>query len=553
MKKTLTIFAACLLLAGSLAVSALAANRVPEISVEVALREDGSAYVTQEWRANTDEGTEFYLYYQDSGYLTISDFSVSDENGTYELLDNWDVDASFEEKAGKCGIVQREDGVELCWGITDYGEHRYAIEYVLHDLVGAYTDADGFNHRFINADMGFFPSDVVLTIRNQNGTPITDDKCDIWAFGYEGQIQFENGAIRAWTEAPLEGGANMTVMVRLEKGILSPNRSVDESFEAVKERAFEGSDYGNENELTGREILTFFAAVFGIIAFIAVAALIAAAIKKAKLKKLMNETDYFRDAPNGGDLNVTYRLGETIDLCEDGSILGARLLRLIVQGSLEPLADRVDDKDVSLQLVKAPNQSGDRFDEELYAILEGAAGEDGILQPRELEKFCEKKCELLRSFLDSCTVDGNSTLVQNSCYKRGSYTRIKDLSVKGRAQLAEILGLKRFLLDFSLIRERYVGETIIWQDYMVYAMLLGIADKVAVQMKELYPQDVPQIERYEQNIYWAYSYNGFMYGAMRREERAREAAQAARSAGSGGGASFGGGGGFSGGGGGGSR
>ena len=36
------------------------------------------------------------------------------------------------------------------------------------------------------------------------------------------------------------------VMFRLDKGILSPTKSVSKSFEEVKDTAFEGSDYGDE-------------------------------------------------------------------------------------------------------------------------------------------------------------------------------------------------------------------------------------------------------------------------------------------------------------------
>ncbi len=238
----------CLLLLSTLTCPALAANQVTELNVEVALREDGSAYITQEFYANTEEGTEFYLDYLDSGYLTITDFQVSDQNGPYTLVEEgeWDIDASFEEKAGKCGMLPIDGGMELCWGITEYGENRYVVEYVLHDLVGAYEDADGFNHRFVNADLSFFPTDVTLTICNQDGSPISDDFADIWAFGYDGQIAFEDGVIRAWTETPLEGDDNMTIMVGFDKGVLSPVRTGDGTFEEVKERAFDGSDYEDD-------------------------------------------------------------------------------------------------------------------------------------------------------------------------------------------------------------------------------------------------------------------------------------------------------------------
>jgi uncharacterized membrane protein len=50
------------------------------------------------------------------------------------------------------------------------------------------------------------------------------------------------------------------------------------------------------------------------------------------------------------------------------------------------------------------------------------------------------------------------------------------------------MGLKRYLTDFSLIAERGVKEMPIWRELLTYAMLFGIADQVAEQMKELYPQ-----------------------------------------------------------------
>ena len=82
--------------------------------------------------------------------------------------------------------------------------------------MGAYDDADGFNYRFID-EMGTFPTDVELTLTKADGTPLTDADCNIWAFGYQGQIQFVDDTIQAWTESPLEDSQNMTVMVALNK------------------------------------------------------------------------------------------------------------------------------------------------------------------------------------------------------------------------------------------------------------------------------------------------------------------------------------------------
>lgn len=523
-----------------------AANHVPEMEIEVALRPDGSACITQTWHTETDEGTEFYLGCRDSGYLTITDFSVTDKNGTYTLAEDWNVNESLEEKADRCGILKTEAGVELCWGVSEYGENCYTIEYVLHDLVSSYSDADGFNYRFVD-EMSFFPTDVVLTICNQDGSPLDDEVCDIWGFGFDGQVQFRDGVIRAWSESPLESGQHMTVMVALEKGVLSPLRTVDDSFETVKEQAFENSDYGEETTLGDILLVIVLIALIG--AFIVLFAVISARIRRAKLDKRMKQVNYFRDAPNNGDLNVTYQLGLCCELCKEDALLGAYLLRLIGEGCLEPTAEAADAKNVSLRLSHPP-RSDNSYDDALYTVLEAAAGADGVLQPKELEQYCQLNYEPLSAFLDSCERDAKQTLVRTGCFRGAICNGMKDLTGQGKRQLDEILGLKRFLLDFSLIQERSVQETVIWQDYMIYALLLGIADKVVPQIRKLYPESLPQIEQFERSMGYAGYYNGLMYGTYHQERQRREIA---RSSGSGGKVSFGGGGGFSGGGGGGIR
>lgn len=552
MKKVMTVVLAtvfCILL---LTPSVSAANRVPKMEIEVALRSDGSAHITQIWTTDTDEGTEFYLARNDSGYLSITDFSVSDKNGPYTFVENWDVNASLTEKANKCGILETDDGVELCWGVSQYGENRYVIEYVVHDLVGSYSDADGFNHRFID-EMSFFPTDVALIIRNQDGTPLNDDICDIWGFGFEGQIAFEDGTIRAWSEAPLESGHHMTIMVSLQKGVLSPLRSVEDSFETVKDRAFAGSDYADEEEyedLTFGDWLIFLAVLLTPVLFIVLTVTVSVKAKKARNEKRMEQAGYFRDAPNDGNLNVTYRLGLCSGLCEEDALLGAYLMRLISQGCLESTDDSLDAGSVRLRLSHPP-QSGNTYEDVLYTILEAAAGADGVLDPAELERYCGRNYIPLFRFMDSCDRDGMQTLVQGGCLKGAILDNTRNLTKKGQQELDEILGLKHFLLDFSLIQERGVKETVIWQDYMVYALMLGIADKLEPQIRELYPEQVPQLEQYHRYTRYTGYYNGLMYRAYSRERLQRTGGH--RPGGSGGSVSFGGSGGFSGGGGGGVR
>ena len=550
MKQKIAVIIVAFLCAALLCTPSLAASRVSEMELDVALRPDGSAHITQVWTTDTDEGTEFYLGCRDSGYLTITDFSVSDQNGSYVYVEGWDVDASFEEKANRCGILETGEGVELCWGISEYGENRYTIEYVLHDLVGSYSDADGFNHRFVD-EMNFFPTDVALTIRNQDGTPLTDEICDIWAFGFDGQIRFEDGVIRAWSEEPLERDQHMTVMVSLEKGVLSPRRAVEDSFETVKERALVGSDYGDgedaewdDEPLTAGDVLLFAAIILTPVLLILLLVVLLVKVGKARRKKRMEQAGYFRDAPNDGKLNVTYQLGLCSGLCKEDALLGAYLMRLISQGCLESTDNSIDAESVRLRLDHAP-QSGNAYEDALYTILEAAAGADGVLDPNELERYCGQNYIPLSHFMESCERSGKQTLIRSGCLKGAVLGNDKDLTKKGQQELDEVYGLKHFLLDFSLIHERGVKEAVIWQDYMVYALMLGIADKLEAQIQELYPDQFPQLNQYRRYVRYTGCYNGVMYGAYSREKLRRTPSHRS---GGGGRVSFGGGGGFSGGG-----
>lgn len=48
----------------------------------------------------------------------------------------------------------------------------------------------------------------------------------------------------------------------------------------------------------------------------------------------------------------------------------------------------------------------------------------------------------------------------------------------------EVLGLWKYLKDYSLIKDRYPIELSIWNEYLVFASLFGITDKVAKEFKE---------------------------------------------------------------------
>lgn len=555
MRKKVSGLILCFALLFSLPLSAFAANQVNTMDIQAVIYEDGSMYVTQVWEGDFNEGTESYIPMNAPDYLTISQLTVSDQNGAYETVPEWNIDWSFEEKAKKCGIHDTDSGYEICFGISNYGQNRYAIEYKLDNVIGAYSDRDGFNFRFVNDGMNTTPTDVKVEIRLADGMPITDEIADIWGFGYDGQVEFSDGAILAYTESSIYSENYVTVLFSLDKGILSPSRQEPGSFEEVKETAFSGSDYND----TGEEVSTFEAIVTMLLSIGLPIGLIIwfFRMKKKRAEKkrqrFAERFGYFRDIPNGGNLSATYALGRLFEVCEDGAILSTGMLRLIQLGCLSPVETQEvgfmgkTKETVSLRLIGSSHDSMNEYDEYLYTVLESAAGSDAILQAKELERFVSQNDKLLRAYIQKCDSAGKTYLNQKHCLKRwNTPVKLTDLTPSGEQELGELMGLKRYLTDFSLVAERGLKEMPIWRELLTYAMLFGIADQVAEQMKALYPQISAELTDYSQSMVTAYSYHYLLYSNMKKAEQQRE--QEKRSGGGGGFASLGGGGGSIGGG-----
>lgn len=539
----------CIVLLCILSLTTFAANQVNTMDIQAVIYEDGSMHVTQCWEGNFNEGTESYIPMNAPDYLTISELTVSDQNGSYETVADWNLDWSFEEKARKCGIHTTDSGYEICFGISQYGHNRYTIKYKLSNAVGGYSDRDGVNFRFVNDGMNTTPTDVKIQIRMADDTPITDETAEVWGFGFEGMLEFADGAILAYTDTPLTYENYVTVLFSLNKGILSPSRQEPGSFEEVKEAAFDGSDYDN-TESTGEEVSTFAAFIVTLLAFVLPIGLIILVprIKKKKAEKrrqrFSERFGYFRDIPNNGNISATYALGQMFEECEDGAILATGILRLIQLGCLSPVETQ---ETVSLRLMGSNHNKMNEYDEYLYTVLEGAAGSDAILQAKELERFANQNDKLLRAYIQKCDSAGKNYLKQKQCLKRWNMpAKLTDLTPAGEQELGELMGLKRYLTDFSLIAERGIKEIPIWRELLTYAMLFGIADQVAEQMKELYPALSSELADYSQSMVNAYSYHYLLYSNMKKAEEQRE--QEKRSGGSGGFASLGGGGGSIGGG-----
>ena len=113
------------------------ANELYSIDINVEIDKNGIGHVKETWYTNEEdkEATEKYKVISDLDDIKIRNFKVENDDGSWQEVSPWNIDASFDDKAYKYGMVEDGDRVELCWGITNFGENTYHLSYDIDPLV----------------------------------------------------------------------------------------------------------------------------------------------------------------------------------------------------------------------------------------------------------------------------------------------------------------------------------------------------------------------------------------------------------------------------------
>ena len=518
------------------------------LDIKVVLSKNGDARITETREMYIDdEGTECYIGLANMGESQVKDLTVSDETGSRFINVDWDVDETRDWKTYKCGIVTTNRGYEVCWGLGEEGERTYITSYTITGLVRGYPDADAIRHVFLDTSVSPKPDHAKITIMTADTTMVIDpDSCGIWGFRFEGNLWFENGTIVAETTQPMSSEAGLFIMVQFPKGMFEPTIWENDTFENKKGEAFEGSDYGSsddDEEMTLFEWIIFIL-VYGGSALIAVGGFMWHIITVWRARRRVNKNlMWYRDIPLNGDLQEANNILNAYKYMHTdyNNLMSACILKLIQLGAItietrRNMKGEMEPNFVIHQLKDLDNQPV--LMRKIFKIFKKAAGSDTVLEPKELKQYMKSTCN--QSITDSFI---------NTLHTKTSISKYKDREEDVR----QLFGLRKFLKEFTLLDERGVDEAKLWKDYMVYATLFGIADRVIKEMKKVNPEyfNMDQVaSQMADNMTLPLIYSTLHHSTS--SAVAAKAAREHRSSGGGGHSSWGGGGGgFSGGGGGG--
>lgn len=535
-----------LLLVLASATSLFARPQLHRLDIRVVLSHNGDARITETRQMSIDsEGTECYIGKGLPDGCEVRDLRVTDETGReFEDVGSWDIDRSRSWKEGKCGIVAKHGGCEICWGLGESGERTYVTSYTLTGLVCSHPDADAIRHVFLDADVTPKPDECRLTIEAEDDSlRFTEDNSGIWGFRFGGELGFADGTMVAYNTEPFGQNGALYIMCRFNKGLFEPWYQVDETFETKKNEAFEGSDYVGgygDDEMTGEDIFALIMLALGFFVLPVVGGIWYFIYVWRARKKVNKDLLWYRDIPLKGNLQQAndminaYRYFGT----DYNNLLSACVLKLINMGAIS-IESRLNSKGKTEQnfvIHELPNAADQPLLlRKIHNIFKDAAGSDTILEPRELKSF-------MRSSRNESITDS----FINTLHTKTGITHYKDRLDEVR----QVFGLKKFLKEFSLLDERHVNEVALWKDYMIFATLFGIADQVIKDMKKINPEyfNMDQVASQMADNMTLPMIRSTLLNSTSRAV-ANKAAREARASGRGGHSSWGGGGGgFSGGG-----
>lgn len=541
------------------------ANTISNIDMDIYVDIEGTATITETWKANVSKGTEGWHPYFNIGNSKITIIEASMDNKPYTILDDWNEDSSLSGKAYKAGLYYPESNeVDICFGITNYGTHTYKIKYTISNFVSTTDDSDIIYWTLMPYDFSARPDNVTIKIYSDDKF---SDSLDVWGYGkYGAPCYVYDGRIEMTSDGPLYSDEYLTILVKFEKGTFRTSNNIGNNFDYYYDMAEEGAtnyvdeDYNRKESIFERIFEIIMHLIF-IVPFI-IAAIIG--VKKNKKydfgqtgNKVRKDVLAFRDIPCNKDLFRAYWVATNYNLTKKKEdFLGAVILKWLKNGNIKI------EKRTSKKLFKETEENNIVFvtapieveqERKLYQYMYEASL-DGCLESNEFKKWCTKNYKKILNWFDENIDDETSKLVtegkatpvvDGKIFKHTIYQI--DSSMMEEAE--HMAGLKKFLKEFSMIDTREPIEVNLWNEYLMYAQIFGIAKEVADQFKKLYPEVIQDMERYGYTYSDIYFIHHITTDGMKSASVAKQRAESYSSggggfsSGGGGGGSFGGGGG----------
>lgn len=482
--------------------SIILANEIKNIDMDIYVDNNGTAHVTEKWTVKAKNNTEFYKQYKNLNESSITNYKVNMNGKNFELVD-WNINASFEEKAYKYGYNYIYDGVELCFGISNYGNNNYTLSYDITNFI--YNTSDNYQLAYWNLIQP--SSDMIDNVNIKIHSDFKySDTLDVWGYGkYGAPCYVYDGVIEMTSEGAMGSSEYMTIIVKFPANSFNTTATMNNDFNYYLDMANEGATPYKHKKNNG--ILSAIAEALPIVLGIGIPLIViilrTMLHKKKKYGYKNNKTidkantPLFREIPCNKDMYYANCLVSLNDKLykeyQETNIFGAIILKWVKENKVTFKTETkgIFNKDSGTMDLTLNPTFDDPLEKELFDIMYSAS-KDGILEPKELENWCDNHyTKFFNLFKRINKREIEKLKANNHIYIRTNSNECKYKNVMDDTiyeDSIQLYGLKKYFDEFTKIDTKEVIEVHLWDEYLMFAYIFGIANRVAKQLKDLYPE-----------------------------------------------------------------
>ena len=517
--------------------------KLKNLDFDVQINSDSSMDVKETWNIQiSDTNTLFKTFKKDNEkYTEITDVKVKDVTNRKEFAK---INREMYHVTKDCyyALTNSSGQFEIAWGVglDDNSDTRtYEISYTVKDAIKKYNDYSELYWQFIGDEFEIKANKIKGTILLPKKA---SNKEDIRVWGHTKEL---NGEIYVTDLNKIEFSIdNYSGKKYVEVRALIPNDMISETNrismsnifnEAIREETIWADTANKERQIV--KLFRFFGiAIASVIMLYFVIELIKnikQLIKMDKKIKPTTELDYYRDLPyedatpaealfalyEGKSNSFESTFSATIlDLClkkyialeaEKEEITQSDIIKITILDRedtelkkdekliLDFLKEVSKDKkelttsDITLYL-KSNISKVNQLIVELEKIEKGV-GEDKKIYIRENDKKATKYktngvIYIFFALVLIYIVPLAIILFINGIVLEIIASKINIFTQKGIDEKEQWKAFKKYMEEFSLLKEKEIPSLVVWEKYLIFATAFGISEKVLKQLKVVYPE-----------------------------------------------------------------
>ncbi len=511
------------------------------LDYDAQLNSDGSMDVVEVWDINIQDTNTLFKNFEldDRKYSGITNVKVKDLDTGSDLTQ---IDEEMYHVTKNCyyGLPISDWKFEIAWGVgldNSSATKKYQISYTIEDAVTVHEDCSELYWQFVGTDNAVPAKKVTGKILLPEAVKETEN-LRVWAHGpLNGEIHKTSNREVTFAVKDFKPETMLEVRVVTEENLFE--QSLKHSYQnALDEIMFEEkmwAESANEERnkakiLAGVIILVCVFYIFKIVKYSRILREI------SKEQQQFDREKYFRDIPREKSATPA-EAAFLLKLYNESSVFSATLLQLCLKGYISFEAENAKNIKINLNQKESSDlKPSEKSILELLQEIAGAAGES--LTMEDIKKFAQKEYEKFGDLMNEIQEGA-----KNFYHKIGYYDIEKEkiankygnvgvlymigasllvligtfmitplvwaiviewlicfillvtasnkedcLTEQGKVEKQQWKGLKNYMIDFSMLKDREVPDLVLWEQYLVYATAFGISEKVVKQLKVVYPQ-----------------------------------------------------------------